>query len=61
MWITWADGYALRDFVYDFSNDRDLDWPMAVMNAKNIPVTAAHMSLVESYPMTRDAIDGNYI
>lgn len=57
---TWEDGYLLKASVYDFSKDVDLKWPTAVMTQGDVPVTAHHMSVVESYPNIYDAIHGHY-
>lgn len=53
--LPWSHGYALLS-VYEA---RDSDGPH-LMRILDIPITAKHMDLTESYPSTFDAVHGNY-
>ena len=58
--MRWEEGYLLAASVYDFGEGCETYWPSAIMEYDGIPATARHMGVVESYPMTYDAIMGRY-
>lgn len=57
---TWQHAYETRDRVFNFDQDIDFGISNRLMSHRNVPETAHHMSLTESYPPTFDAIHGNY-
>lgn len=57
--FTWSQQYSIIKDVFDV-DDLELEageaWLSRLLASDNIPMTAAHMGVVESYPSTFDTV-----